>query len=107
MANLYANARNRGRDAREQLDRLPLDRIGYLHVAGGSVHDGLYHDTHTDPVPDAVLALLAEVIGRLPSAPAVMLERDGHYPPAAVLTAELAAVAAAVRPPAPRMTLVA
>ena len=53
VANLYANARNRGQDPRAQLDRLPLDRIGYVHVAGGSEHDGLYQDTHTDPVPDA------------------------------------------------------
>ena len=96
VANLYANARNRGQDPRSQLDRLPLERIGYVHVAGGSEHDGLYQDTHTDPVPEAVLGLLGELVARLPAAPPVMLERDGRYPPAAVLTAELAAVAAAV-----------
>jgi uncharacterized protein (UPF0276 family) len=99
VANLYANARNRGRDPRAQLDRLPLDRVAYLHVAGGSAHDGLYHDTHTDPVPDAVLALLRELVTRLPGAAPVMLERDGHYPPAAALTAELAAVAGAAAIP--------
>jgi hypothetical protein len=32
---------------------------------------------------------------RLDAAPAVMLERDGHYPPAATLRAELDAIAAA------------
>jgi uncharacterized protein (UPF0276 family) len=95
VANLYTNARNRGQDPRAQLDRLPLDRVGYVHVAGGSEHDGRYHDTHTDPVPDAVLGLLGELVDRLPSAPPVMLERDGRYPPAAELAAELDAVAAA------------
>ena len=60
VANVYANAVNRGRTRGPLLDRIldlvPADRIGYVHVAGGSArHDeaGLYHDTHTDPVPDA------------------------------------------------------
>jgi uncharacterized protein len=83
------------------LDLVPADRIGYVHVAGGSVRhdepDGLYHDTHTDAVPDAVLALLGHLVERAPGVP-VLLERDGRYPPAAVLTAELAAIAAVTRP---------
>ena len=44
VANVYANARNRGQDPRAVLDRIldlvPADRIGYVHVAGGGVrHD--------------------------------------------------------------------
>jgi uncharacterized protein (UPF0276 family) len=94
IANVYANARNRGGSSLELLDALPLDRVAYVHVAGGAEHDGLYHDTHTDPVPAAVLDLVSEVCARH-RPPAVMLERDGHYPPAAVLRAELDAIAAA------------
>jgi uncharacterized protein (UPF0276 family) len=93
VANVHANAVNRGQDARAVLDRMPLDRVAYLHMAGGAEHDGLYHDTHTAPVPREVLALLEHVADRLPAAPPVMLERDGRYPPAAALTAEFAAVA--------------
>jgi uncharacterized protein len=108
VANVYANAVNRSQDARAVLDRIldliPAERIAYVHVAGGSVrHDeadlpggALYHDTHTDPVPDAVLALLAHMVERAPGVP-VMLERDGRYPPADVLTAELVTIAAATR----------
>ncbi|TCK20483.1 DUF692 domain-containing protein [Pseudonocardia endophytica] len=92
VANVHANARNRGRDPREVLDALPLDRVAYCHVAGGADHDGFYHDTHTDPTPDEVLDLLAHVVDRHPGLP-VMLERDGRYPPAAELRAELAAIA--------------
>ena len=33
-----------------------------MHVAGGAEHDGLYHDTHTDPVPPAVLDLVARAV---------------------------------------------
>lgn len=94
VANLYANAVNRGQDPAAVLDRMPLDRVAYVHVAGGAQHCGLYHDTHTDPVPPPVLALLERLVER-GGAPAVMLERDGRYPPAAALTAELASIAAA------------
>ncbi len=94
VANVYANARNRGTDPAALLDRLPLDRIAYAHVAGGAEHDGVYHDTHTDAVPAPVLDLVAQLCARR-RPPALLLERDGHYPPAAVLRAELAAVAAA------------
>ena len=94
MANVYANARNRGEDPLDLVDRLPLDRIGYVHVAGGAELDGFYHDTHTDPTPPAVLELLAALCSRR-TPPAVMLERDGHYPAAAALTAELDAIASA------------
>jgi uncharacterized protein (UPF0276 family) len=92
VANLYANARNRGEDPYLVLDQLPLERIAYVHVAGGAEHDGLYHDTHTDPTPPEVLELLGALCERQ-APPAVLLERDGHYPAAATLTAELDAIA--------------
>jgi len=96
IANVYANARNRGADPVDLLDRLPLKRVAYLHVAGGAEHDGLYHDTHTAPTPEPVLALLRQLSARFTAArlaPAMLLERDGDYPPAAQLRAELDAVA--------------
>ena len=94
VANVYANARNRGDEPTALLDALPLDRIAYVHVAGGAEHDGLYHDTHTDPTPPEVLDLVRELCARH-RPPALMLERDGHYPPADELRAELSAIAAA------------
>jgi len=90
VANVYANAVNRGEDPYALLDALPWERVAYCHVAGGAVIDGLYQDTHTDRVPAEVLELVTELAGRLP---AIMLERDGRYPPAAELTAELNAIA--------------
>lgn len=99
IANVYANARNRGEDPLDLLDRLPLERVAYVHVAGGRVRDGRYHDTHTDPVPTEVLDLLAALCERR-RPPAVLLERDGSYPPAAALRAELDALAATTGFPA-------
>lgn len=98
VANLYANATNRGDEPSALLARLPLERIAYVHVAGGAEHDGLYHDTHTDPVPPEVLALLSELCA-LHRPPAVLLERDGNYPPEAQLRAELDTLAHAARLP--------
>jgi uncharacterized protein (UPF0276 family) len=94
VANVYANARNRGEDPLALLDRLPLERIAYVHVAGGAESDGLYHDTHTDAIPDEVFALVKELCARRrPSG--LLLERDGRYPPAGELRGELDALAAA------------
>ncbi|MEU5881697.1 DUF692 domain-containing protein [Spirillospora sp. NPDC047279] len=94
IANVYANARNRGEDPAALLDRLPLERVAYCHIAGGDEQGGRYHDTHTAPVPPEVLALAKELCARR-RPPGLLLERDGRYPPAAELRAELDAIAVA------------
>lgn len=96
VANVWANARNAGSDPVALVDRLPLDRVAYVHVAGGIERAGLYHDTHTHPVPAGVLDLLARLADRV-AIPGVMLERDGHFPPTDELDGELDAIAAAAR----------
>ena len=95
VANLYSSAINFGADPVAALEVLPLERIAYVHVAGGVLREGVWHDTHTDPVGAPVLALLAELAGRT-TLPAVMLERDGDYPAPGVLAGELAAIRSAV-----------
>ncbi|GID95051.1 hypothetical protein Adi01nite_44630 [Amorphoplanes digitatis] len=99
VANVYANARNRGTEPADLFDRLPLERVAYVHVAGGAEHDGIYHDTHTDAVPQPVLDLVTALCERH-RPPALMLERDGDYPAAAELRRELDAIAAASGYPA-------
>ena len=37
LENLYANVQNHGGDAVEFLDRVPLPRVAYVHVARGAV----------------------------------------------------------------------
>jgi uncharacterized protein (UPF0276 family) len=96
IANVYANAVNRREDPFDLLDAIPWERVAYMHVAGGEVVDGLYHDTHVHGVPEEVLDLVKSL-----QPPAVMLERDGRYPPAAELRAELDAIAAAAGMDAP------
>lgn len=93
VANVYANARNRGLDPQRELARLPVERVAYSHVAGGHEDDGYYHDTHTHRTPPEVLELVTALRERA-NIP-FMLERDGRYPPAAELFDELDAIAEA------------
>lgn len=95
LENLFANARNHGCDCLAFLEGIPLERLAYVHVAGGVVRDGLYHDTHTQPVPDSVLHLLEELSARW-DVPGVMLERDDEFPTESEMRAELNSLAAAV-----------
>jgi uncharacterized protein (UPF0276 family) len=95
VENVYANARNHGFDPVAFLEAIPLERIAYVHIAGGAERQGVYHDTHTHPVPAGVLDLLEELCARVP-VPGLMLERDDHFPSEAELHGELDAIAAAV-----------
>lgn len=98
LENLYANARNLQWDAADFLDRLPLQQVAYVHMAGGTVGpEGLYHDTHAHAVPREVFSLLGALCER--EAPAgIMIERDDDFPSDEILNAELDAVAAVMRP---------
>lgn len=92
IANVWANAVNHGRDPFSDIQALPLDRIAYCHIAGGTWGGDMYHDTHASPVVREVMALAAQVaatVGPLP----LMLERDQDFPPEAELFAELDALA--------------
>jgi hypothetical protein len=91
VANLYTAQVNFGADPIAALDALPLDKIGYVHVAGGTARDGVWHDTHAHPVSREILDVLAALACRAPL-PGVLLERDDAYPSDAELAAELSAI---------------
>ncbi|WP_326610018.1 DUF692 family protein [Streptomyces scopuliridis] len=107
VANLHTNQVNRGEDPAKALDELPVEAIAYVHVAGGTERDGVWHDTHAHPVTAPVLDILAELRARV-APPGVLLERDDDFPPAAELAGELTTIretitaAAAVASPRPR-----
>ncbi len=95
VSNMYANARNAGWDPVSALARLPLDRLAYVHIAGGTMRDDLYHDTHAHPVGAGPLAFLEELCSRI-EPPGVMLERDDAFPRGDELDAELEAIRQAI-----------
>jgi hypothetical protein len=91
VANLYTAQLNFGQDPVATLEALPLDQVAYVHVAGGVLRDGVWHDTHAHPVPPEVFSILGALAERCPP-PGAMLERDDAYPSDAELAAELAAI---------------
>lgn len=89
LENVHANCRNFGGEPEAFLERLPLERIAYVHMAGGREGtDGRFHDTHTTPIAQPVFDLLSWLSQRI-EVPGVILERDDYFPDEATLHAEL------------------
>jgi uncharacterized protein (UPF0276 family) len=91
VANLHTARVNFGLDPVATLDALPLRQIAYVHVAGGVLAGGVWHDTHAHPVSPEIFEILRALADRAVP-PGVMLERDDAYPADADLAAELAAI---------------
>jgi uncharacterized protein (UPF0276 family) len=91
LANLYVNSRNHGFDPVAALDDLPLEHVAYVHVAGGTVRDGVFHDTHADPLWPEVLTLVEHLATRT-TIDGVLLERERAIPCRAELAGELDAL---------------
>ena len=101
--NVYVSARNFGFDPLEYLRGVPVDRVGYFHLAGHSDKGKYLLDSHDHAVPPAVWDLYREALrrfGRVPS----LVEWDDAIPPLAEVVAEsrrAAAIEAEVLAPAP------
>jgi uncharacterized protein len=86
--NIVVNGVNHGYDPLDFLDRVPLERVRYLHVAGHHEEaPDLRVDTHGADICPDVWALLDEVYRRLGPVP-TLLERDFNFPPLTELLAE-------------------
>lgn len=95
--NIHVNSINHGYDPIAFLDRLPLTRVRYLHIAGHRIEaDGLRIDTHGASVCDEVFTLLDAVYARLGPVP-TLLERDVDIPPLDQLLTEVAEIDARYR----------
>jgi len=97
VANVYANHRNLGTDPVRFFERLPMERIAYVHMGGGfeDPADGVYHDTHAHAMPNGAIELLEELVART-SPSGVMLERDDHYPAGTELAGEMDRIRGAI-----------
>jgi uncharacterized protein len=85
LHNLYANACNFAFDPREFIARIPSERIGAIHLAGGkwigTPGASRLLDDHLHDVPEPVYELLIEIGARSPRHLSVTIERDGAFPP--------------------------
>jgi uncharacterized protein (UPF0276 family) len=81
LFNLWVNARNHHTDVEATIDRLPLERVVEIHVAGGDEVDGFVLDSHSAGVPDPVWDLLDDVLARAPNVAGVVFEvLETHLP---------------------------
>lgn len=74
LHNLYTNAVNHRFDARDYIDRLDLNNVREIHVAGGVPMMGFHTDSHTGPVLEEVWRLLEYVAPLTPNLAGVTFE---------------------------------
>lgn len=81
LTNLFINSHNFEYDPYAYLDRLPLERVMQVHLAGSERRNGRWVDTHSQTVEShpQVWDLLDYVVQRS-SIGAVIFERDQNYP---------------------------
>lgn len=87
--NIYVNRINHNYDAKAFLQQLPVERVGYIHIAGHyNEADDLIIDTHGADVIDPVWQLLDIAYERFGVTP-TLLERDFNFPPLPELLNEI------------------
>ncbi|WP_426073752.1 DUF692 domain-containing protein [Janthinobacterium sp. DSP2-3-3] len=103
LHNLYANAVNFGHDPEQLLLRLPLARVGAVHLSGGHWIEApggagkRLLDDHLHDVPPAVFTLLTVLARHAPQPLTVIVERDGNYPSFEHVLGQLELARAALR----------
>lgn len=105
LHNLYANALNFGQRPEELLLKLPLHRVGTVHLSGGhwipepdaTPQRMRLLDDHVHDVPPEVFTLLELLARHAPHDLTVIIERDGNFPAFDHLLGQLQAARAALR----------
>ncbi len=103
LNNLWVNQHNHDEDALEVLSRLPLERVGYVHLAGHTARGGLLIDTHDAPVCEEVWALFAELQRLAPGTPA-LIEWDDDLPTFDVMVEHVARAESLMPPSSQRVS---
>lgn len=79
--NVYVNAFNHTYDAKKFIQKMPLDKVKYIHMAGHhQVNESLIIDTHGGDIIDPVYDLFGWAIGQINKDVPVLLERDFNIP---------------------------
>ncbi|XYH94692.1 DUF692 family multinuclear iron-containing protein [Sorangium sp. So ce1128] len=86
--NLYTNATKHGFDFADFLDRMPLDRIVQVHVAGGYRDGGVLLDSHSHAVEDGSWDVLRALVQRA-DVKGVIIKRDANFPAIGALLREV------------------
>ncbi len=78
ITNLHINSRNHNFNAEAWFDELDPANVAQLHIVGYDRRDGVYHDSHAQPIQDDLLALAQHALARSP-VESIILERDQRF----------------------------
>ena len=78
VTNVYTNSINHRFDPKKFIDRLPLENVVQLHLAGGYWDNGILIDSHSEPVVEEVW-MLVEYICKKVLVKATLLEHDSNF----------------------------
>lgn len=87
LTNILLEARNRGEDPAERLERFPLSRAVAVHLAGGHRGRGGWVDSHSRPVEAESYELLKLLRGRAAISD-IVIEWDESLPEIRVIAAQ-------------------
>lgn len=79
--NVYVNSINHRFDARSFIDRMPLDRVREIHLAGHTLIRDVIIDTHIGPIIDPVWDLYRYTLRRAGRLIPTLIEWDQDIPP--------------------------
>jgi uncharacterized protein (UPF0276 family) len=96
LENLRIDSVNMRIDCIQVIDALPLDRLAYVHMAGGDELDGFLYDSHSKSIPAETYQLLEELARRTPVS-RVTIERDVNAPSTSELRMEIINILQAVK----------
>ncbi len=96
--NVYVNGFNHGYDSKQFIDKMPLSKVAYMHIAGHKkVEDDLIIDTHGEDIIEPVYDLLNYVVEKIRPVP-ILLERDFNFPEPKDIQAEMDTIREIVEP---------
>lgn len=80
LNNLHLNSLNHGYDPYTYLNKIPLERVVEIHLAGGSYKENMHVDTHANAISKPVWELFDFVAKTVPFR-GVIIERDSNFEP--------------------------
>ena len=90
LHNLLCNERNGRQSVADFCETIPLERVWEIHIAGGQFERGFWLDAHSGVVEPALMAIVAEIVPKLPASGAIIFE----IAPDCVASAGLSAISA-------------
>ena len=89
--NVFVNGFNHNYDPYDFIDKMPLDKVSYIHMAGHKrLAPDLIIDTHGEAIVEPVYKLFDYTLKKMSNPVPVLLERDFNFPEMEELKVELA-----------------